>query len=546
MSSDKQRATTSTARWLGLVGGPIVALAVYILLRTLWGGAADASGPEARGLSESACRVAGVAVLMGIWWLSEAIPLAATALLPVAAFPLLSVMPVKNAAAPFGDDLIFLFLGGFLLQLAMERWGLHRRIALTIILGVGAQPARIVAGVMLATAVLSMWISNSAAAALMLPIGMSLCQLVAFRASSAGGTPPHTLTTTAPDAPIDVPGHPDPLVRNLGRCVMIGVAWSATIGGVATPIGTPPNVLLRGYLQSRSMDAPSFGQWMLLCGPMSIAFLCVAWFMLTRVFFPVQSRSRGTDVRSLGTPTRALIRDEIRALGPIKPGEWATMSVFALAVIGWLFGGLIASWLGIVRIVESGGVARAVPFITDSVVAVTAGVLLFVIPVDLRRQTFVLDWRAFRHLPYGVLLLFGGGLALAEGMGATGLDLAVGDALKGLDGLHPLLVVLIVAGVTVLLSEFMSNTALAATLIPIMASVTLAMNLEPARLLVPLALAASCAFMMPAGTPPSAIAFSSGYFTIRDMARTGAIMDLFGVLLISITVYTGLGVVMGW
>jgi len=511
---------TARLRWVGLALGPIAAVLVYALLA--------ARGLNLGGVSEAGARVAAVATLMGVWWLSEALPLAVTAMLPIVLFPTLGVMPVKDAAAPFGDDLIFLFVGGFLLQLAMERWGLHRRIALVIILGVGTRPARLVGGLMLATAILSMWISNAASAAMMLPIGVSLCELIASRHRQA--IPGDEAAAHPP-----VPEHPDPHVRNLGKCVMIGVAWAATIGGIATPIGTAPNVLLRGYLHEQGIATLSFAQWMMLCLPMSAGFLVLAWALLTGVFFPL--RLARSAARAEAADERALLVEELRALGPVKRGEWATMGVFSLAVFGWLFGGSIANALGLKYLSGSG---------LDSVVAMTAGVLLFVIPVDVKRQVFVMDWKHAARLPYGVLLLFGGGLSLAAGMRATGLDHAVGASLGGLHGLHPVVVMLVLTAVVVALSEFMSNTALTVTLLPIVGAVERTLSVAPGSLLLPVALGASCAFMMPAGTPPSAIMFASGYFGIRDMARPGLLVNAIGVVLITVMIYTGLPIVMAW
>lgn len=508
--------TSIRLQWSGLILGPVLALATWAVLAT--------TGTHS-GVSPAGARVAGIAILMGIWWLSEAMPLAATALLPIVFFPLMGVMTVKDATAPFGDDLIFLFLGGFFLQLAMERWGLHRRVALVIILAAGTAPSRLVAGIMLATGLVSMWISNAASAAMMLPIGASLCELVAAR---------HKPRDWTDGSPLPgVPDHPNAHVRNFGKCVMIGIAWAATIGGLATPIGTAPNVQLRGYLAAQGFQSITFAQWMLLCGPMAIGFMVLVWFLLTRVFFPVANLSaRGG--RADANAERSLLVEELRALGPINRGEWATMIVFACAVVGWLFGEYALKAMGI----PSAGY--------ESVVAMAAGLSLFVIPLHPKRGVFVMDWKHAARVPYGVLLLFGGGLALAAGMRATGLDKAVGGALGGLGTLHPFVLMLALVAMVVFLSEFMSNTALTVTLLPIVGSVAVALGLNPITLLLPLTLGASCAFMMPAGTPPSAITFASGYFGIRDMARPGLVVDLLGVGLISVMVYTGLELVFRW
>ncbi len=530
---DSQGEQALAARWIALLGGPAAGVLVYLILWWTIGGTPEDSGREV--LGEAARRTAGVVAWMAVWWLSEALPLAATALVPLVAFPLLRIMPIKEAAAPFGDELIFLFLGGFFIQLAMERWGLHRRLALLIIVQVGTSPARLAAGVMLATAFISMWISNAAAAAMMLPIGSSLCQLVAAREQGGVGAG-------------DVAGSPHRHVRNLGKCVMIGIAWGATIGGIATPIGTAPNVLLRAYLREHAGGAPSFGTWMLVCGPLALVLLALAWVLLTQWAFPLSSVTTSSaprlvpSARAARADARAeagLLRAELHMLGPISPGEWATLVVFGLAVVGWLGGEAISGALGLMWTSPGVGGApgKSTPLLGDSVVAMAAGLLLFVIPVSTRRPEFALDWRQASKAPYGVLLLFGGGLSLAKAIDVTGLDDAIGRGLIGVQGMHPLAIMLIVALVAVFLSEFMSNTALTATLLPIVGGLAAALGVAPVSLLLPLALAASCAFMLPAGTPPSAITFSSGYYSIRDMAKTGLLLDAAGVVLISVVVY---------
>ena len=513
---DDHHGPLSPWKSLGLVLGPIAALVAYFLLTgTLRGGVPVA------GLSTTACACAAVATLMAIWWLTEAIPLAATALLPLALFPVLNISTMKETAAPYGDEIVFLFLGGFLIQLAMERWGLHRRIALIIMLAVGTGPVRLIGGAMLATAFISMWVSNAAAAAMMLPIGMSLCQRLAQR--GGGGL--------AAEAPAIAPNlHPDPNIRNFATSCMIGIAWAATIGGLATPIGTAPNVQLVAYLERNQLIDITFAKWLWIGLPLSGALLLVSWLLLTRVFFPIRLAPDAN-----APPPRLAIREDYRALGPVKPGEWATLAVFLIAVAGWLFQNPIAHTLGLTRTRPDGS---TIVMLTDAGVAITAGLLLFLIPVNPRRGTFVLDWHWAAKMPFGVLILFGGGLSLAAAITATGLDRAIAQPLQGLAGTHPILMILAITAAAVFLSELVSNTALTATLLPIVGAAATQLDIHPALVLIPTALGASAAFMMPAGTPPSAICLSSGYFTIGQMARVGLVLNLIGIALVTLVVYT--------
>ncbi|MGQ0628480.1 MAG: SLC13 family permease [Phycisphaerales bacterium] len=504
MSEDGPPTSSATARLTGLVLGPVLGVVVGMLISHF------------AGLATPAAVCGGVAALMAVWWLTEALPLAATALVPIVAFPVLNVTTAKEAAAPYGDEVVFLFLGGFLIQLAMERWNLHRRIALLILLGVGTSPARLVAGLMAGAALISMWVSNAATAAMMLPIGLSLCGFVARGGGSAEVHPAQ---------------HPRAEVRNFATCSMIGIAWAATIGGLATPIGTAPNVIIRTYLERNCGTPISFAQWMVLAGPTSIILLVSAYFILTRWCFPVSAAGSGT---APAADQRAFIQARLAELGPVSRGEWSTLAVFLLAVLGWIFGKDLSHLIGAVRIGKNGEPEH---MIRDGVVAIAAALLLFIIPVNLKRATPVLDWESAKRMPYGVLLLFGGGMSLAEAMSSTGLSRALGDGLATLDTLHPFVLVLLVTAVCVFISELVSNTALAQTMQTVMGPAAAALGLGPAVLLMPTALGASCAFMMPAGTPPSAICFSSGCFTIRQMARAGLALNVVGVVTISLSLY---------
>lgn len=532
MAHDDHADAQTATKWLGLALGPLAAGLVYLLFAGHLTG-----GPNLAGVSDAACACAAVATLMAIWWLTQAIPLPITSLLPLALFPVLGVATMPEASAPYGDPIVFLFLGGFLIQLAMERWNLHRRIALLILLAVGDGPARLVGGCMLATAFISMWVSNAAAAAMMLPIGMSLAQRIALgRSASPRPTPPVTaadpqhgvleLPATASPESTNPAKHPDPSVRHFAAACMIGIAWAATIGGLATPIGTAPNVQLVAYLDREGFAKVTFAQWLWFGAPLAAAFLIAAWVLLTKVFFTMRMPPNPDAGR--------LVREDYRALGPMKFGEWATLGVFLFAVTGWLFQTPIATALGLVRVLPNGATQSLV---TDAGVAITAGLLLFLIPVSPRRGVFVLDWAHASRLPYGVLILFGGGLSLAAAITATGLDKAIAQPIQGLAGVHLLMMILAITAAAVFLSELVSNTALTATLLPIVGAAALGLGVPPALVLFPVALGASAAFMMPAGTPPSAICFSSGYFSIAQMAKAGLLLNLIGISLIAAVIY---------
>ncbi len=484
-------AGVSALRWWGLLGGPAIGVALWAWLTGALG-----DGGNVGGLSEAACRAAGVAAVMAVWWLTEAIPLAATALLPLALFPVLGVLSMKDAAAPYGDEVVFLFLGGFLIQLAMERWGLHTRVALLIMLAMGARPTRLVAGLMLASALISMWVSNAATTAMMLPIASSIVQSLAARAGAGTGNPRESS---------------DRSVRNFAICAAIGVAYAATIGGVATPVGTAPNMLALSALRQHHGVSIGFAQWALLAGPLAAVLLVVTWLLMTRVVFPITLRE--------APGGRELIRAAWRELGPVKPGERWTLAVFLLTASAWILKDWLSGRLG-------------VP-LTDGGIAVCGALLCFLIPLHVRRQEFLLDWASASRLPFGVLLLFGGGLSLARAISDTGIDAALGAALGSFRGVHPAVLILIVTAACVWISELVSNTALTAAMIPVLGAASAALHVPAALLIVPATLAASLAFMMPAGTPPNAIAFSSGYFRIGDMAKIGFLLNWVSIGLIT-------------
>lgn len=518
--------------WLkrcGLIAGPVLAAVVYLAMRSAsggGGGGVSVGGVGGGGASAPATlhplapAAGAVAALMGTWWITEALPLAATALIPMAVFPLLGVLPMKAAAAPYADPIVFLFLGGFFIQRAMERWGLHTRLSLLIMRSAGGSPGGLIAGVMGATAFISLWISNAATAAMMLPIAVSLAQ--AFERALNAPFGPGTGESSAR------PSHPPYAVRNFGLALMLGVAYAATIGGLGTPIGTAPNMLLLGAMNKQGVGVP-FGQWMLIHIPLVIALLAFTWVLVVKVLHP-------THVRRV-PGGREMIEKQLRDLGPMSRGEWSVLIVFLGAAALWISREPLCAALGLMDGKEA--------HLTDGGVAILAGLALFVIPVNWRRGEFVLNWEWASKINYGVLLLFGGGLSLAEAISKTQIDAAMGSALGGLHGLSPLVLVLIVTTCTVFLSELVSNTALVATLLPASVAAASALHVHPLLVCLPMALGASTAFMMPAGTPPSAIVFSSGYLSIPLMARAGIFLNIASIVLVTLTAYYLAPVVMG-
>ncbi len=491
---------------IGLIGAPILAALAYFLLPEA---VVDANGEVVSGLSAGGRAVAATGVLMGVLWLTEALPVAVTSLLPLVAIPLLTGgdIGIARVAAPYANPNIFLFLGGFMIALSMQTWGLHRRMALHIILRVGSRPDRLVLGFMAASAFLSMWISNTATTVMMLPIALSVIDLVRQR--------------LGPEvAPV---GKPFPFALNL----LLGTAYGASIGGVATKIGTPPNIQMMSFVEDTYGREITFAQWMPFGLLLTLSFLPLAWLVLTRFVYPLQIRE---------VPGGAeLIRGELRKLGPISGPEKAVFAIFVSAAVLWT----TRTWLAEIEI---GG---TVPLagLTDPGIAIGAGLLLFAIPVSFRRGVFLLSWKKALEAPWGILLLFGGGLSLAAAVVSTGVDRFIGSLLLVLEGMPVLVLVVGAATLLIMLTEVTSNTATTATFLPILGATAAAINVDPLLLIVPATLAASCAFMMPVATPPNAIVFGSGEITIPQMVRAGLWLNLIGLVLIVFWVYVAGGLI---
>lgn len=470
--------------------------------------------PPPAGLATEAFRMLSIVGLMTIWWITEAVPISITALIPIVAYPLLGIMSTKAAAAPYANDTLYLFLGGFTLAVAMQRWGLHRRIALLIMSHIRPTPRFIVFGFMLVSAILSMWVSNTATAVMLLPIAMAIIARVTGR-----------------DEPIQDPSSPkEKAWHNFAVSLFLGIAYAASIGGIGTLVGTPPNIVLAGMLPRLVPGAPevSFVKWMVIGIPVAVLFIPIVWAVLTIVLYPAERVHFEMDRRHL--------REEYKALGPASRAERWVLSVFALTAGMWIFRSDIDLGIGVIP-----GWSRLFShpeFIRDSTVAIFMAIVLFCIPVGSKDRKFLLDREWYKRIPWNILLLFGGGFALAEGFKVTGLSEWIGSHLVVLEGAPTWGIVAGTCFLMTFLTEVTSNTTTTTVMLPILASASAAIGIDPLLLMVPATISASCAFMLPVATPPNAIAFGSGVLTIPKMARAGIVLNLIGILLV--TLVTGL------
>lgn len=490
--------------WLGRILAPVASVTVYLLL----------DGVE---LSGEAQATAAIGILMAILWMTEAMPLPITSLLPIAFFPLFGVLDIGEATAPYADEIIFLFMGGFMLALGMQRWGLHRRIALLIVLLVGTRPRRLIGGFMIATAFLSMWISNTATTVLMLPIAASIITVVIGQLRREAELPENV------DESIEVPEFAA-AAPSFATALMLGVAYGASIGSVGTLIGTPPNLFMRAFLNSAYGIEIGFGQWMLVGVPLATVFLVITWLLLTRVLYPPEMEYIPGG--------QAVIGSMLERMGPMSRGERIVLVIFLLTGLAWVFRDPVTSWSWLVE------QAPWVTEITDPAIAIAAAIALFAIPVHPRQGEFVMTWEAARELPWNVLLLFGGGLSLATAVQVSELDAWIGSQVRVLEFLPIVLLVAATVAIILLLTELTSNTATAATFLPILGGVALGIGVDPMLLVIPATLAASCAFMMPVATPPNAIVFGSGYIAIGQMVRAGVILNMVSIILITLVLFT--------
>ncbi len=480
----------------GLLLGPALALAAFLLLP-------EQTAPGSGGLSPAGLATAAVAVWMATWWLTEAVPVAATALLPIVLFPLLGTSGVKDATTPYSNPLIFLFMGGFIIGLAIQRFDLHRRIALQVLRRVGTSPRRLIGGFMLASALLSMWISNTATAIMMLPIGASV--LAMLREHAAQQLTGEELS--------------DATGKAMSTALVLGIAYGCSIGGVATLVGSPPNLILAAFLNEQYAIQVTMFDWLAVGLPLMLITLPATWWYLTRIAFRVPARPLPGG--------RQVIDGALAEMGGMTRAERIVLAVFVLTAAAWVLRPQLVAWTGVAAL-------------DDTVIALLGALVLFVIPVgrdDKGATRFAMDWTTAKQLPWGILILFGGGLSLADAISRNGVDTFIGSAFVALAGAPLWLIVLAVVTMVIFLTEITSNTAVTTTLMPVLAATALALDVPAGTLLIAATVSASYAFMLPVATPPNAIVFSSGYVTIAEMARAGLWLNLAGIVIVTVVTY---------
>lgn len=474
----------------GLVLGPLLFAAVYLTLTNF------------TDLNADACKVLATAAWMVTWWVTDTVHVAVTALIPMVLLPLLGVITVSEATSSYGNPVIYLFMGGFIIALALEKHRLHERIALNMIRLTGTSGNGIIAGFTLATGLISMWISNTATAIMMLPIAVSVTQLISDKLGSEG---------------LSQKGY-----RNFATGLMLCIAYASSIGGMATIVGTPPNVVMVGLYNQRYEEIITFTDWIVIGMPVAIAVLILCYIIITRVAFPNNLKSiKGS---------AAVIRSRLAELGPLSKPERMVLIVFGLTAFSWIFRAYINDFLSLV--LYGGGEGRQV--LDDTLIAMTGGLLMFALPTDFRKGEFLLSWDDMKRLPWGILILFGGGLCLARSLEDSGLIHLVGDAVTAWGEIDVWMLTLALAGIAMLLTELMSNVALTTIFVPVVFGIADGFGYDPAVLAVPVTLAASCAFCMPISTPPNAILFASGHIRLIDMLRAGVFLNVLSLITIVI------------
>ena len=442
-----------------------------------------------------AWRAAAVGIWMAIWWSTEALPVAATAFLPILIFEPLGISSLRDAAAPYANPIIYLFLGGFMMALAVERWNLHRRISLAILDKTGTDGRRLIGGFMIVCAMLSMWMTNTSTTMMLLPIVLSVIGVMRDNVTEVS----------------------EENRRNFQIAMLLGVAYAASIGGLATLIGTPPNALLVGYLAENYGIEISFARWMAVGIPVSFVMLPIAWYLLTRVLFPVNIPASDAVNEHLH-----MLREE---MGPMTTPEKRVAIIFGTVIFCWILRRPLTEWLGLTGI-------------SDTNIVMTAALLLFMIPSGNAAQPQLMTWHDATRVPWGVLILFGGGLSLAAAVSNTGLALWLGESLSPLNAWGTAALVLAAVALVIFLTELTSNLATTATLLPVMGAIAIQAGLPPIVLTVPITIAASCAFMLPVATPPNAIVFATGTITIPQMAKAGFWLNIIGIILVTVVSLT--------
>lgn len=480
--SDTNSKERATYQKVGLVLGPLVAALM------IFSGAPD-------DLATPAWRTAAMGSWMAIWWATEAVPIAVTALLPLVLFPLLGIASIQDTSAPFANKVIYLFLGGFIVALAMQRWDLHRRIALTVLQHTGSSGRSLVGGFMLASAFLSMWVMNTSTTMMMLPIAVSIIAVI------------HG----------SVEGLDDKAKRDFQYSLLLGVAYASTIGGMSTLVGTAPNAMLAAFMLETYGTEIDFARWMMIGVPLSAVMLPLAWLTLTRWVFKVDFITSGD-----GRAALKRMKDE---LGPMTVPEKRIGIVFIALALTWIMRPLLVKLPGLGALDDSG-------------IAMAGAISLFIIPSGDRSDPLLIRWHYIEKLPWSILLLFGGGLTLAAAVSKTGLAAWLGSGLAGLGALPIAALVLAVAIMIIFLTELTSNIATTATFLPVVGAIAIESGMNPILLTIPVTLAASCAFMLPVATPPNAIVFGSGLLTIPKMARAGFVLNLIAIVLVTIVALT--------
>lgn len=463
---------------IGLILGPLIFVVMMI------------AGGSQTTMEPAAWQVAAVGLWMASWWATEAVPVPATAFLPIVVFPFLGLMPLGDVTASYANPVIYLFLGAFILALAVERWHLHKRIALAILSYTGTDGRYLIGGFMLVAAFLSMWMTNTSTTMMLMPIALSVAKVIADNNPNLQGRQ----------------------TQDFQAAMLLGLAYAATIGGLSTLVGTPPNALLAAFLIDNYNIKITFASWMLVGVPIMLVMLPLAWYSLTRWSFKVD------------IPANSAVHEHLeklrKELGPMSKAEKRVAFIFATVVLCWIARRPISDLLDI-------------SFLSDTGIVMAAALILFLMPSGDKQQPQLMVWMDTNRLPWGVLILFGGGLALASAVSASGLATWLGTSLTPLGGLGIFVLIIAATGLVIFLTELTSNVATAATFLPVVAAVALELGVSPLLLCIPITLAASCAFMLPVATPPNAIVFASGVLNIPQMVRAGLILNIIGMVLLS-------------
>ncbi len=470
---------SKTLKQFGLVLGPLLFTFTLLFFKP-------------QGLSPEGIAVLATTLWVAIWWIFEVVPIAVTAMLPIILFPITGAMELSTTTAAFGHKYVFLYIGGFILAIAIEKWNLHKRIALTVINIIGTSVSRIILGFMLATAFLSMWISNTATTVMMLPIGMAIILQLK-----------------------DNPETKEDENEIFGKALMLAIAYSASIGGVATLIGTPPNLIFAGILEEQYNIEMTFSKWIIYGLPISITLLFICWKYVTTIAFKFKQKDFPGG--------KAEIKRLLKNLGKISYEEKTVLTVFCITAFLW--------------ITRSFLISKLIPAIDDTIIAMASATILFILPTKNRKEKKIINWESAVKLPWGILLLFGGGLALAEGFKTSGLAQWIGSQITQFENLSLFALLFVLIFAVNFLTEITSNLATTAMLLPIIAPIALVLDVHPFTLMVGITVAASCAFMLPVATPPNAIVFGSGYLKIPDMMKTGIWMNIISIILIALITY---------